>query len=144
MLYLISQLCFEVVNITRIKALEGERQSKKGEVISLEKSQEALRSKISELEVSLDWSKSENINSQRELAEYRAKARKILEEKEKFICTLRSGGQAEDQSEVREAEVEQLKTSLQKATAPKPSSSSPMAVAKTKYLSKFSSKFSDL
>ena len=43
-----------------------------------------------------------------------------------------------------EAEVEQLKTSLQKATAPKPSSSSPMAVAKTKYLSKFSSKFSDL
>ena len=42
-----------------------------------------------------------------------------------------------------EAEVEQLKTSLQKATAPKPSSS-PMAVAKTKYLSKFSSKFSDL
>ena len=77
-------------------------------MISLEKSQEALRSKISELEVSLDWSKSENINSQRELAEYRAKARKILEEKEKFICTLRSGGQAEDQSEVREAEVEQL------------------------------------
>ena len=43
-----------------------------------------------------------------------------------------------------EAEVEQLKASLQKATAPKPASSSPMSVAKTKYLSKFSSKFSDL
>ena len=77
-------------------------------MISLEKSQEALRGKISELERSLDWSKSENLNSQRELAEYRAKARKILEEKEKFICKLRSGGQTEDQSEVREAEVEQL------------------------------------
>ena len=43
-----------------------------------------------------------------------------------------------------EAEVEQLKASLQKATAPKPASSNPMSVAKTKYLSKFSSKFSDL
>ena len=43
-----------------------------------------------------------------------------------------------------EAEVEQLTASLQKATAPKPASSNPMSVAKTKYLSKFSSKFSDL
>ena len=43
-----------------------------------------------------------------------------------------------------EAEVEQLKASLQKATTPKPASSNPMSVAKTKYLSKFSSKFSDL
>lgn len=43
-----------------------------------------------------------------------------------------------------EAEVEQLKSSLQKATAPKAASTSPMSVAKTKYLSKFSSKFSDL
>ena len=61
-----------------------------------------------ELERSLEWSKSENLNSQRELAEYRAKARKILEEKEKFICTLRSGDHGEDQSEVRQAEVEQI------------------------------------
>ena len=43
-----------------------------------------------------------------------------------------------------EAEVDQLKASLQKVTAPKPASSNPMSVAKTKYLSKFSSKFSDL
>ena len=43
-----------------------------------------------------------------------------------------------------EAEVDQLKASLQKVTAPKAASSNPMSVAKTKYLSKFSSKFSDL
>ena len=43
-----------------------------------------------------------------------------------------------------EAEVDQLKASLQKATTPKAASSNPMSVAKTKYLSKFSSKFSDL
>ena len=78
-------------------------------MISLEKSQEVLRGKLLELERSLDSSRAENLSSQRELAEYRAKARKILEEKEKFISRLRAeGGHSEAQSEVREAEVEQL------------------------------------
>ena len=92
----------------RIKALETERQSKKCEVISLEKSQEVLRVKVLELERSLESSRAESVGSQRELAEYRAKARKILEEKEKFISTLRAGGHTEDQSELRQAEVEQM------------------------------------
>ena len=78
-------------------------------MISLEKSQEVLRGKILELERSLDWSKSEKVQSERELAEYRAKARKILEEKEKFITKLRSGGgEEEDQGEVGQAELEQV------------------------------------
>ena len=78
-------------------------------MISLEKSQEVLRGKLLELERSLDSSRAENLSSQRELAEYRGKARKILEEKEKFIIRLKAGeGHSETQSEMREAEVEQL------------------------------------
>ena len=74
----------------RISALEGERK------------------KVSELEQSLETSRSETAASQRDLLDYRAKARKILEEKEKFIVQLRSGQCEADQSNLLEAEVEQV------------------------------------
>ena len=78
-------------------------------MISLERSQEVLKGKILELERSLDWSKSEKLNSERELVEYRAKARKILEEKEKFILSLRSGDHhGQDQTQLRQAELDQI------------------------------------
>ena len=61
-----------------------------------------------ELEQSLETSRSETAGSQRELLDYRARARKILEEKEKFISQLREGHGEVDQNNLLEAEVEQV------------------------------------
>ena len=85
----------------RISALEGE-------MVTLERRQDFLVGKVSQLEQNLETSRTETTASQGELEEYRTKARKILEEKEKFIAQLREGRCEVDQNSLLEAEVDQV------------------------------------
>ena len=107
-----------------IESLRRELREKAGEMTELEGEHRALRET------------------------YKAETDNWLSEKEKVIKYQKqlqlNYVSMYNKNKQLEAEVEQLKASLQKATAPKPVSSKPMSVAKTKYLSKFSSKFSDL
>ena len=107
-----------------IESLRRELREKAGEMTELEGEHRALRET------------------------YKAETDNWLSEKEKVIKYQKqlqlNYVSMYNKNKQLEAEVEQLKASLQKATTPKPASSNPMSVAKTKYLSKFSSKFSDL
>ena len=107
-----------------IESLRRELREKAGEMTELEGEHRALRET------------------------YKAETDNWLSEKEKVIKYQKqlqlNYVSMYNKNKQLEAEVEQLTASLQKATAPKPASSNPMSVAKTKYLSKFSSKFSDL
>ena len=107
-----------------IESLRRELREKAGEMTELEGEHRALRET------------------------YKAETDNWLSEKEKVIKYQKqlqlNYVSMYNKNKQLEAEVEQLKASLQKATTPNPASSNPMSVAKTKYLSKFSSKFSDL
>ena len=107
-----------------IESLRRELREKAGEMAELEGEHRALRET------------------------YKAETDNWLSEKEKVIKYQKqlqlNYVSMYNKNKQLEVEVEQLKASLQKATTPKPASSNPMSVAKTKYLSKFSSKFSDL
>ena len=107
-----------------IESLRRELREKAGEMTELEGEHRALRET------------------------YKAETDNWLSEKEKVIKYQKqlqlNYVSMYNKNKQLEVEVEQLKASLQKATTPKPASSNPMSVAKTKYLSKFSSKFSDL
>ena len=107
-----------------IESLRRELREKAGEMTELEGEHRALRET------------------------YKAETDNWLSEKEKVIKYQKqlqlNYVSMYNKNKQLEAEVEQLKASLLKATTPKPASSNPMSVAKTKYLSKFSSKFSDL
>ena len=59
--------------------LESERQSKKGEIMSLLGSQERCQASIKELERSLVNSKQETTEAKQQLQEYRLRAQKILQ-----------------------------------------------------------------
>ena len=59
--------------------LESERQSKKGEIMSLLGSQERRQASIRELERSLVNSKQETTEAKQQLQEYRLRAQKILQ-----------------------------------------------------------------
>jgi len=97
------------INLTeKIKGLEAERQNAKRELISVQKKQDDLKNTIGELQQTLATSKAECVDAQKELLEYRAKAQRILLEKENFILQLKEGICNESEDNVQDIELQQI------------------------------------